>query len=111
MVPPGMPDFFSRRRIADAGPVEIIGRGWSGAAPVTRVEVGVDGVWSDAQLDESAGEYAWRGWRFTWPATAGEHIVACRATDAQGNVQPIDQPWNTQGMGNNSVQQVSVTVR
>ena len=23
MVPPGMPDFFSRRRIADAGPVEI----------------------------------------------------------------------------------------
>lgn len=111
MVPPGVPDFFSRRRLAQAGTVDIEGRAWSGFAPVTRVEVGIDGVWSDAQLDEAGDEYAWRRWHFTWHARAGQHVVSCRASDANGNVQPIDQPWNTQGMGNNAVQQVEVTVR
>jgi len=111
MVPPGVPDFFSRRRLLDAGSVELVGRAWSGVAPIRRVEVGVDGVWSDARLDPPPARFAWRGWRYTWQAVPGEHAVACRATDAQGNVQPIDQPWNTQGMGNNSVQSVSVAVR
>jgi len=111
MVPPGVPDFFSRHRIVDAGKTQIVGRAWSGVAPVTRVEVGVDGEWSEAQLDPRATEFAWQAWRFTWPAKTGEHVVACRATDAEGNVQPLDQPWNTQGMGNNSVQTIAVTVR
>jgi len=33
-----------------------------------------------------------------------------RATDAAGNVQPVDQPWNYQGMENNMVQRVDVLV-
>jgi DMSO/TMAO reductase YedYZ molybdopterin-dependent catalytic subunit len=111
MVPPGVPDFFSRSRLVNAGSVAIEGRAWSGMAPVSRVEIGVDGVWSDAQLDASAGDYAWRGWQHTWQAAAGEHVISCRATDGAGNVQPLDQPWNTQGMGNNAVQAVHVTVR
>ena len=111
MVPPGVPDFLSRSRLADAGTVQIEGRAWSGEAPVTRVEVGIDGRWSDAQIDASTGEHAWRGWHYSWQSTPGEHVLACRATDAKGNVQPLDQPWNTQGMGNNAVQQVAVTVR
>ena len=41
----------------------------------------------------------------------GEHVFACRATDAAGNSQPMRQEWNYQGMGNNSVQQTTVTVR
>jgi hypothetical protein len=111
MVPPGVPDFFTRRRLADAGVIELTGRAWSGVAPVSRVEVAVDGVWSDALLDAPNGDFAWRGWRFEWHAQPGEHTVSCRATDAAGNVQPLEQPWNTQGMGNNSVQTVPVTVR
>jgi DMSO/TMAO reductase YedYZ molybdopterin-dependent catalytic subunit len=111
MVPPGVPDFFSRRRLVESGRVEIVGRAWSGVAPIERVEVGIDGTWHDACLDEPRGEYAWRGWRFTWDAQVGEHTVTCRATDAAGNVQPLEAPWNVQGMGNNSVQSVAVTVR
>jgi len=111
MVPPGDPDFFSRQRLAEAGPIEIIGRAWSGVAPVTRVEFGVDGSWSDAVLDPAAQDFAWQRWHHTWHATAGDHVIACRATDAAGNVQPIEQPWNVQGMGNNSVQRVAVTIR
>jgi hypothetical protein len=111
MLPPGIPDFFTRRRLVEPGRVSIRGRAWGGSAPVRRVEVGVDGAWSDATLDAPIGDWAWRGWSFEWKAEPGEHELACRATDADGQVQPIDAPWNYGGMGNNSVQLVPVTVR
>ncbi|HEY7631480.1 MAG TPA: sulfite oxidase [Thermoleophilaceae bacterium] len=111
MIPPGTPDFFSRRRFVDAGHVALSGRAWSGNGPVRRVEVAIDEQWADASLAPPVGDFAWRGWSFDWDATAGEHELACRATDAAGNVQPLEPPWNYQGMGNNVVQRVPVTVR
>jgi DMSO/TMAO reductase YedYZ molybdopterin-dependent catalytic subunit len=111
MTPPGIPDFFTRRRLVDAGSVAIRGRAWGGSAPIRRVEVGVDGRWSDAVLDPPLGDWAWRGWAFDWNATPGEHELTCRATDADGEVQPLESPWNYQGMGNNGVQELTVTVR
>jgi DMSO/TMAO reductase YedYZ molybdopterin-dependent catalytic subunit len=111
MIPPGFPDFFTRRRYLDAGRVVVRGRAWSGVAPVTRVEAAVDGRWADADLEPPIGPFAWRGWSFAWDAVAGEHELACRATDAAGRVQPLEQPWNAQGMGVNHVQRVGVTVR
>lgn len=111
MIPPGIPDFFTRRRFVDRGLVELRGRAWSGDGAVTRVEVAVDGQLADAGLDPPVGESAWRGWSFGWRAEPGEHVLACRATDAAGNVQPTEQPWNFDGMGNNLAQQVLVTVR
>jgi DMSO/TMAO reductase YedYZ molybdopterin-dependent catalytic subunit len=111
MVPPGIPDFFTRRRIVDRGPVTIKGRAWSGHGAVERVEVSVDGDWHDADLEPSGEPFAWRGWSYSWSARPGEHVLACRATDAAGHVQPLTPPWNYQGMGNNLVQEVAVTVR
>jgi DMSO/TMAO reductase YedYZ molybdopterin-dependent catalytic subunit len=111
MVPPGFPDFLSRRRTIDRGPVEIVGRAWSGLGSITRVEFSVDGKWTGAQLDESTGQFAWRRWTALWNATPGEHILSCRATDSAGNGQPSEQPWNYQGMGNNLIQSVEITVR
>jgi DMSO/TMAO reductase YedYZ molybdopterin-dependent catalytic subunit len=112
MVPPGIPDFYSRIRMVDAGTIQVFGRAWSGAGvPVTRVEFGADGKWQDAELDPSNGKYAWRGWRATWEAEPGDHELSCRATDATGEVQPLDQRWDTGGFGNNAVQRLAVTVR
>jgi len=111
MSPPGIPDFFTRRRLVDAGRVTLRGRAWGGAAPIRRVEVGVDGAWADARFEQPVGEWAWRGWSFEWDATTGDHELACRATDADGDVQPLEAPWNYQGMGNNGIQTVTVTVR
>ncbi len=110
MIPPGIPDFFSRRRVVEAGSVVLRGRAWCGSAPVARVEVGVDDAWDGATLDEPLGEFAWRGWSYAWQATPGDHILSCRGTDADGNTQPDEQPWNLQGMANNLVQEVPVTV-
>jgi sulfane dehydrogenase subunit SoxC len=110
MVPPGIPDFYTRRRVVEAGPVEIVGRAWSGAAPVERVEFGVDGSWSTAQVAPQRHALSWMRWRFAWHATPGEHELACRATDAAGNTQPLEPPWDLSGFGNNGVQRVHVTV-
>jgi DMSO/TMAO reductase YedYZ molybdopterin-dependent catalytic subunit len=112
LVPPGIPDFYSRARITDRGSHTIHGRAWSGrGVPIARVELGVDGTWTDARLDDAKGKYAWRGWSADWEATPGEHELACRATDADGNVQPLEGPWDAAGFGNNGVQRVHVRVR
>jgi DMSO/TMAO reductase YedYZ molybdopterin-dependent catalytic subunit len=111
MVPPGIPDFFGRRRTVDAGSVEIIGRAWSGDGEVKRVEFAVDGAWQDAELLPSAGPYAWRAWRAAWQARRGAHELRCRATDATGAVQPLEPPWDVTGFGNNSAQRVEANVR
>lgn len=111
MLPPGFPDFLTRRRTLDHGRVEIMGRAWSGLGSIVKVEFAVDGNWTAAQLEKPAGPFAWSRWSAAWEATAGEHVLSCRASDSAGNSQPDEQPWNYQGMGNNLIQKVEVLVR
>ena len=111
MAPPGIPDYLTRKRLVDSGRCVVEGRAWSGTSIIEKVEFGVDGKFSPAELDAPVGQFAWRRWRFEWNATPGEHELTCRATDADGNVQPIEQPWNKQGVSNNHAQTVSVLVR
>ena len=112
VAPPGIPDFLTRSRFLDAGSCTLVGRAWSGFAPVVRVEVTVDGGehWEDAVLDEPLADFAWRGWRHRWDASPGEHELWCRATDGAGNTQPLEPEWNLGGYCNNAVQRVHVTV-
>jgi len=111
MIPPGIPDFFTRRRIVEPGPCVLEGRAWSGLGAVERVEVGVDGgAWGAAELDEPLSEWAWRGWRFVWDAEPGDHELRCRAADAAGNVQPDEASWNFDGFCNNAPQRIEVSV-
>jgi len=111
MAPPGIPDFYTRKRVVEAGAIEIAGRAWSGHAPIASVELAVDGNWQQATLEHAHPAHAWRGWRATWQATAGEHELACRATDEAGHTQPLEPPWDLSGFGNNGVHRVKVTVR
>jgi DMSO/TMAO reductase YedYZ molybdopterin-dependent catalytic subunit len=113
-IPPGIPDFMTRERFVEAGPCRLEGRAWSGWGMVERVEVSVDGggTWEDAQLGEPLGERAWRGWAYDWDASVpGSYVISSRATDAAGNTQPVDPPWNLKGYANNEVERVPVTVR
>jgi len=111
MAPPGIPDFFGRRRTVEAGRVDIRGRAWSGDGEVKRVEFAVDGAWQETELAAPAGEFTWRGWRAQWRAAPGAHELRCRATDATGAVQPLEPPWDITGFGNNAAQRVEVMVR
>ena len=111
MIPPGIPDYYGRRRTVDAGPVEILGRAWSGAGPVQRVELFADGSWRDALLEPPDGAHAWHRWSARWQANPGAQALRCRATDATGAVQPPEPPWDVTGFGNNAAQRVEVNVR
>jgi hypothetical protein len=111
MVPPGIPDFYSRKRTADAGVIEIGGRAWSGAGAIVRMEFGEDGVWRDAEVEACEKEHAWQRWRTIWHARPGERELSCRATDAAGERQPLEPPWDLSGFGNNGSQRIHVTVR
>ena len=111
MIPPGIPDFFSRHRSVEKGDVQLFGRAWSGRGSIERVEVAIDGAWTEAKLGGQVGPFAWRAWTFDWDAVPGDHELSCRATDSTGDAQPTEQPWNYQGMGNNLVQTVAVSVR
>jgi sulfane dehydrogenase subunit SoxC len=76
-------------KIAAGEPIGVWGWAWSDAA-ITRVEVTTDGgaSWISARVGERRG----RGWqRFDASAAAlpaGSHVVAARAFDSLGNVQP-----------------------
>lgn len=112
ITPPGVPDWYTRRRLVEQGTVEVQGRAWSGAGvAITKVELGVDGAWSDAAVEPRKSTFAWQRWRAKWQATPGEHELACRAADAQGAVQPLEPDWNMGGMGNNALHRIHVTVR
>ena len=107
MVPPGVPDFMTRHRHVEPGPVTIEGRAWSGFGPIVEVEVDTGDGWRKARLGDTHG---WRAWTFEWEARPGEHVLRCRAEDATGRGQPDAQPWNLGGYANNAVHRVPVTV-
>jgi DMSO/TMAO reductase YedYZ molybdopterin-dependent catalytic subunit len=112
--PPGFPDFQTRTRIVERGTHLLTGRAWSGWGRVTRVDVSVDGgrSWHEARLGSGPDPFEWRSWQWSWDAeTQGQVELCVRATDAEGNVQPVEQVWNRQGMANNHVQRVTVVVR
>ena len=112
MIPPGVPDFLTRTRLVRAGVHTVSGRAWAGRLNVVRVEFSADGgaTWTDAALSPRVGDYAWRAWSTEWNAEPGERALTVRATDEAGNVQPLEQPWNYQGMGNNMAHRVEVVV-
>lgn len=109
--PPGVPDWVSRTRWMEAGRITLEGRAWSGGGvPIRKVEVLLDGTWKEAELATPVGRYAWTHWRIDWDATPGAHSLACRATDAEGNTQPLESAYDAAGFGNNSVHRVEVHV-
>jgi DMSO/TMAO reductase YedYZ molybdopterin-dependent catalytic subunit len=113
LVPPGVPDFFTRRRFLEPGTCEVTGRAWSGHGAVVRVEVSADGgrSWADAEVSPPPAPATWQAWRHRWEATTpGEYELCSRATDAAGHVQAPRPSWNLGGYAVNAVHRVAVTV-
>ena len=109
---PGLPDAAIGSSMS--GGTCSSGRAWSGWGAIERVEVSSDGgdSWADATVGDPASPFAWVPWTFTWDASEpGAFELCCRATDAAGNTQPLEQPWNLHGFSNNMVQRVPVEVR
>jgi sulfane dehydrogenase subunit SoxC len=72
------------------GVYEISGLAWSGRGAIRRVEVTVDGgvTWTAAELMTPALPLAHTRFRWSWHWDGGEALIASRATDDTGYVQP-----------------------
>jgi sulfane dehydrogenase subunit SoxC len=112
LIPPGFPDFMTRRRIVRSGPVKIEGRAWSGWGRITMVQVSVDGgdSWEVADVEPALDSHGWAGWTWTWQALPGSYLLSARATDASGRTQPLGQRWSRGGFANNTIQRIPVAV-
>jgi DMSO/TMAO reductase YedYZ molybdopterin-dependent catalytic subunit len=94
--------------------LELTGRSWSGAGPIARVDVSLDGgaTWRAADLHPGdAQRGGWTRWSVPWhrPA-AGRHELLARATDVAGRTQPDVTPFNTGGYFFDAVVRHPVTV-
>jgi sulfite oxidase len=90
-----------------AGPVDVCGYAFAGGDRyVARVDVSVDGgaSWTQADLLEDLGRWAWRQWRITLDLAPGEHELIVRAWDSSAATQPEDEAalWNPKGYVNNA---------
>jgi sulfite oxidase len=90
-----------------AGPVHVCGYAFAGGDRyVARVDASVDGgaSWTQAELLEDLGRWAWRQWRITLDLAPGEHELIVRAWDSSAATQPEDEAalWNPKGYVNNS---------
>jgi DMSO/TMAO reductase YedYZ molybdopterin-dependent catalytic subunit len=75
-------------RTLGAGDTVIAGVAWQPHAGVSAVEVQVDdGPWQRAQLAPAISDDTWVQWRLPWHATAGQRVIRCRATGADGTTQ------------------------
>jgi len=94
------------------GELAIRGVAWSGAAPVSRVEVSVaGGAWQDARLVGERKRHSWQWWELiTRVEEPGVVTVRARATDLAGRTQPERAEWNRLGYGNNAIHAVPVRI-
>ena len=96
-----------------AGRVEVRGYAFAGGERyVARVDVSLDGgsSWSQAELLDDLGPWAWRHWRVTVDLARGEHEIVVRAWDSSAATQPEDEAalWNPKGYVNNARPRVRV---
>ncbi|MDE2867811.1 MAG: sulfite oxidase [Chloroflexota bacterium] len=79
-------------------PLIIRGVAHSPDGPIMRVEWSTDSgrTWRDATLSRYE-RYEWAWFTFDWDPVPGNYIVMTRATDAAGNTQPDEIPFNEKG--------------
>ncbi|MEF7616668.1 sulfite oxidase [Aquincola sp. MAHUQ-54] len=88
-----------------AGLVQVHGVAFGGLHGVSRVEVSLDGGkrWHEARfVGPDLGRYAWRQFVLSAQLPPGAHVLASRATDSAGNVQPEQRAENAGGYNNTS---------
>jgi DMSO/TMAO reductase YedYZ molybdopterin-dependent catalytic subunit len=75
-------------RTLSAGTVAIAGVAWQQHTGISGVQVQIDkGSWQDATLATVVTVDSWLQWFYNWNATPGNHQIAVRAINKNGEVQ------------------------
>ena len=101
------------------GKLTLRGKAFSGTGPVEKVEVSMDAgrSWKSATLaarketvTNPYASVAWQEFEFETEVREGNTVEAwARATDARGNIQPVEQEWNPKGYLYNAADRVRFT--
>lgn len=105
--------FPFNRQILNTGIYEIHGIAWSGNGLIAKVEISLDDgqTWDSCRLSAATEKHAWISWQYKWEVLKkGEYTIKSKATDFEGNVQPISPLWNRKGYGYNAMDSISVKV-
>lgn len=97
-----------------AGKVAITGVAMGGMSEADKIEVSINGGkdWQEAEfIGPDLGKYAWRAFVLVANLSAGEHQLASRVTNDDGQTQPEDRVENNRGYINNSWRDHMVTVK
>lgn len=94
--------------------LDIRGHAWAGELEVKEVHSSIDfgASWQKCRLEKPANRLAWQHWNATvsFPKD-GYYEVWVRATDANGNMQPMIVPgWNPKGYLNNACHRIAIKV-
>lgn len=85
---------------------DIQGVAFDGGYGITKVEMSEDGgkTWLPAKLDPDLGKYSWRRWHYSFtPSQKGNYSLYVKATNANGQTQPMHQ-WNHSGYMHNEIE-------
>jgi DMSO/TMAO reductase YedYZ molybdopterin-dependent catalytic subunit len=95
-----------------ARPTSIAGVAYAADKGIARVDVTTDDgqTWQAASLRRPLGALTWVLWDYQWTPTSGQHVLAVRAVDLEGNVQTAAQA-PTLPDGASGYDTVSVVVR
>lgn len=101
--------------IKEGQQLPIRGKAWAAEAGVKAVEYSIDfgSTWLPAKLEAAANRFAWQKFsaNVRFPQT-GYYEVWARATDGDGNSQPMILPgWNPRGYLNNACHRIAVKVK
>jgi DMSO/TMAO reductase YedYZ molybdopterin-dependent catalytic subunit len=93
--------------------VEVRGYAWSGRAPVERIELseGTGRPLESTTLPPDGTHLAWQEFALRVGLEPGDHSLIARATDRDGNTQPLSPRWNALGYANNAVRPTRIRVR
>lgn len=97
----------------ERGGVAIRGVAWSGAAPIARVDLSVNGgPWQEARLVGERKRTSWQWWESFLRVDGPDTVeIRARATDMAHRTQPEVPEWNRLGYGNNAIQKIRVQVK
>ncbi len=93
----------------------VSGHAWTSKLEIVKMELSIDFgmTWTDCNLSDSDNKYAWQHFetKISFPEK-GYYEVWARATDSDGNTQPMLLPgWNPKGYLNNACHRIAIKVQ
>ena len=97
----------------ERGALTVRGVAWSGAAPIARVDVSINGgPWRETRLVGERKRHSWQWWELFLHVDDTGRNGHSRSRSGHGEPDTAHEPeWNRLGYGNNAIQKIRVLVK